>query len=119
MNKKILSESDVGSYRLPRKLSNAVMTLKLESETHVPDLMTRIRILESVAVVAQKDKVARFFDGDANLKISVKYMSESTDILKSIKIISKKIKELPGVKNVIVHEFNKRKVSLRGKRIVI
>ena len=46
-------------------------------------------------------------------------MSESTDILKSINIISKKIKALPGVKNVIVHEFNKRKISLRGKRIVI
>ena len=72
------------------------MTIKLERETHVPDLMTRIRILPSVAVVAQKDKVARFFDGDANLKISVKYMSESTDILKSIKIISKKIENTSG-----------------------
>ena len=50
-------------YRLEKKLTSCILTLKLERETHVPDLMTRIRILPGVAVVAQKDKVARFFDG--------------------------------------------------------
>lgn len=113
-----LNESESSAYRLPRKLSSLVATLKLENLTHVPDLMTRIRILESVAVVAQKDKVARFFDGDANLKVSIKYMPESSDILGSIKILSQKIKELPGVKTVIIHEYNKRKITLRGKRLV-
>ena len=43
-------------YRLEKKLSKTILTLKLERDTHVPDLMTRIRILVSVAVVAQKDK---------------------------------------------------------------
>jgi len=113
-----LNESESSAYRLPRKLSSLVATLKLENLTHVPDLMTRIRILESVAVVAQKDKVARFFDGDANLKVSIKYMPESSDVLGSIKILSQKIKELPGVKTVIIHEYNKRKITLRGKRLV-
>lgn len=113
-----LNESESSAYRLPRKLSSLVATLKLENLTHVPDLMTRIRILESVAVVAQKDKVARFFDGDANLKVSIKYMPESSDVLGSIKILSQKIKELPGVKTIIVHEYNKRKITLRGKRLV-
>ena len=116
--KSLLKESE-SAYRLQRKLSTMIATLKLENLTHVPDLMTRIRILESVAVVAQKDKVARFFDGDANLKVSIKYMAESSDILAGIRILSKKIKKLPGVKNIIVHEHNKRKISLRGKRIVI
>tara|TARA_B100001758_G_C17970097_1_gene382840 strand:+ start:232 stop:588 length:357 start_codon:yes stop_codon:yes gene_type:complete len=116
---KILKESESAAYRLPRKLTKLIVTLKLENLTHVPDLMTRIRILESVAVVAQKDKVARFFDGDANLKVSIKYMPESSDILKGIRILSKKIKKLPGVKNIIVHELNKRKLTLKGKRIVI
>ena len=59
-------------YKLEKKITNVSLTLKLETDTHVPDLMTRIRILPSVAVVAQLDKVARFMDGDAMLTISIK-----------------------------------------------
>jgi hypothetical protein len=66
--KSLLIEAE-SAYRLQKKLSTMIATLKLENLTHVPDLMTRVRILESIAVVAQKDKVARFFDCDANLKI--------------------------------------------------
>jgi hypothetical protein len=115
---RIIKESEESGYRLPRKLSTVVMTLKLENATHVPDLMTRIRILESVAVVAQKDRVARNFDGDANLRISVKFMPDSSDLLEGLKILSKNIKKLPGVRNIIVHEYDKRKITLKGKRIV-
>ena len=43
-------------YKLEQKIATAVMTLKLERDTHVPDLMTRIRILPSIAVVGQKQK---------------------------------------------------------------
>tara|TARA_A100001011_G_scaffold314493_1_gene332657 strand:- start:2629 stop:3000 length:372 start_codon:yes stop_codon:yes gene_type:complete len=106
------------AYKLERKLSSCVMTLKLERETHVPDLMTRIRILPSVAVVAQKDKVARFFDGDAQLQINVKYLSRTDDILESITALSKMVKNLPGVKMVAIDDFNKRKLTQQGKRII-
>lgn len=107
------------AYKLERKLSNCVMTLKLEIDTHVPDLMTRIRVLPGVAVVAQKDKVARFFDGDSQLKIIVKYLPENDDIISSINGVGQAIKELPGVIAVVIHEYNKRKITLKGKRIVI
>ena len=106
------------AYKLERKLTRATLTLKLERETHVPDLMTRIRILKGVAVVAQKDKVARFFDGDAQLQITVKYLPSVEDALKSIEEICLLIKGLPGVKLIAVDEFNKRKVNLKGKKIV-
>lgn len=106
-------------YRLERKLTSCILILKLERETHVPDLMTRIRILPSVAVVAQKDKVARFFDGDAQLTISVKYMATSESMLENIKFIAKKIKGLPGVKSVAVDTFDKRKVTFKGRKIVL
>jgi len=105
-------------YRMEKKLSKCILTLKLERETHVPDLMTRIRILESVAVVAQKDKVARFFDGDAQLQISCKYLSKYDDILKSLKQIGLSIKKLPGVKSVAVDSFEKNKITLKGKKVV-
>ena len=107
------------AYKLDKKLTSCILTLKLETETHVPDLMTRIRILPGVAVVAQKDKVARFFDGDAQLKISVKFLPETDDIVSSITSLGNSIKKQPGVIAVIVHEYNKRKITLKGKRIVL
>ena len=106
-------------YRLEKKLTSCILTLKLERETHVPDLMTRIRILPSVAVVAQKDKVARFFDGDAQLQISVKYLTKTEDIYENIKQICDLIKKLPGVKTVAVDIFDKQKITLKGRKVVI
>ena len=105
-------------YRMEKKLNKCILTLKLERETHVPDLMTRIRILESVAVVAQKDKVARFFDGDAQLQISCKYLSKHDDVFKSLKQIGHAIKKLPGVKSVAVDSFDKNKITLHGRKVV-
>ncbi len=105
-------------YRMEKKLSKCILTLKLERETHVPDLMTRIRILEGVAVVAQKDKVARFFDGDAQLMISCKYLSKFDDIFESLKQICEAIKKLPGVKTVAVDSFDKNKITFKGKKVV-
>jgi hypothetical protein len=106
------------AYKMQKKLSNSTLLLKLERETHVPDLMTRIRILPGVAVVAQKDKVARFFDGDAQLQITVKFLARSEDILKSIKHLSKMIKNLPGVKTVAVETYNKRILTIKGKKVI-
>jgi hypothetical protein len=119
--KNIIKELELvieSAYKLEKKLSASIVTLKLERETHVPDLMTRIRILQSVAVVAQKNKVTRFFDGDAQLQISIKFLRSSEDIFESLKMLCKMIKKLPGVKLISIDTFNKRKLSLRGKKII-
>lgn len=105
-------------YKLQRKIETAVITLRLERETHVPDLMTRIRILPSIAVVGQKNKVDRFVDGDARLQISVKYLPRSEEIFKSLKHLAMMIKKLPGVISITVDEYKKRKVTSRGKKII-
>lgn len=105
-------------YKLERKLDKAVLSLKLERETHVPDLMTRIRILPTVAVVGQQAKVRRFFDGDAQLFISVKYMPNSDDIMKSVESLSKMVKTLPGIKSVAVLMHNKNKITKDGKKLI-
>jgi len=105
-------------YKLQRKIETAVVTLRLERETHVPDLMTRIRILPSIAVVGQKTKVDRFADGDARLQISIKYLPRSGEIYKSLKHLSSMVKKLPGVLSVTIDEYKKRKVTSRGKKIV-
>lgn len=105
-------------YKLEKKVTSVSMTLKLESDTHVPDLMTRIRILPSVAVVAQSDKVARFMDGAAQLSISIKYLPKSTEIYGSVKKLSMMIKRLPGVKSITVDTYDKKKLTLRGQKII-
>ena len=72
-------------HKLKGKIANVVVTLRLERETHVPDLMTRIRILPSVAVVGQKDKVDRYVEGDARLMISIKFLPKSEQVYASLK----------------------------------
>ena len=105
-------------YKLKRKLTTAIVNLKIENETHVPDLMTRIRILPGIAVVGQKDKVARFSDGDGSLMLSIKYLPESDEIYKSLKDMSNLVKKLPGVKTVAIISFNKRKILMNGKKLI-
>jgi hypothetical protein len=105
-------------YKLERKLSSTVVTLKLENQTHVPDLATKIRILSGVAVVGQKEKVARFMDGDALLMLSIKYLPKTDEIYGSLKDLSGLIKKLPGVKTVTVESFNKRKITMKGRKII-
>ena len=112
---KFLRESD---YKLDRKLSSTLLSLKIERDTHVPDMLTRIRIATGVAVVGQKDKVARFSDGDGSLMLSIKYLPESDEIYKSLKDMSNLVKKLPGVKTVAIVSFNKRKILMNGKKLI-
>ena len=105
-------------YKLTRKISTTVLTVKLENETHVPDLMTRIRILPGVAVVGQKEKVSRFMDGDAMLNLSIKYLPRTDEIYNGLKHLSNMIKRLPGVKSVTIGSFNKKKITIRGQKII-
>ena len=104
-------------YKLKRKLATAVVTLKIENEVHVPDLMTRIRILPGVAVVGQKDKVARFADGDGLLPLSIKYLPQSDEIYQSLKNISNLIKKIKGVKTVAIQTLNKRNITMKGNKL--
>ena len=105
-------------YKLKRKLASTTVTLKLEGLTHVPDLATKIRILPGIAVVGQKNKVARYMDGDAFLMLSIKYLPKTDEIYSSLKDLSDAIKSLPGVKSVTIEMFNKRKITISGKKIV-
>jgi len=118
ITKKDLSLIAESIYKLKKKISTAVLTVKLESETHVPDLMTRVRILPSVAVVGQQEKVARYVDGDAMLTISVKYLPRTSEIYGSLKNLAVMIKRLPGVKSISVESFNKKRITLKGQKII-
>ena len=105
-------------HKLKNKISQTVVTLRLERDTHVPDLMTRVRILPSVAVVGQKEKVDRFMDGDARLAISVKFLPKSSQVYSSLKELCTMIKRLPGVISITVDAYDKRKITMRGEKII-
>jgi len=105
-------------YKLKKSIATAIIDLKLESETHVPDLMTRIRVLPTVAVVGQKEKVARYVDGDALLKMSIKYLPRTEEIYGSLKALCTMIIRLPGVKAVTVDTYNEKRITLKGSKIV-
>jgi len=105
-------------HKLKSKIAMTVVTLRLERETHVPDLMTRVRILPSVAVVGQKEKVERFMDGDARLSVSIKFLPKSTQVYTSLKELCTMIKRLPGVISITVDAYDKRKITLRGEKII-
>jgi len=105
-------------YKLKKQIATAVLDLKLETETHVPDLMTRIRVLPSVAVVGQKEKVERYMDGDSMLKVSVKYLPRTSEIYGGLRSICTMIKRLPGVKTIVVESYNKKIITLKGQKII-
>ena len=105
-------------YKLDTKIITTVLTLKLEKDTHVPDLMTRIRILPSVAVVGQRDKVDRFATGDTRLVVSIKFLPKGEEVFKNLKGLAVMIKRLPGVMSVAVDEYNKRKITSNGQKII-
>ena len=105
-------------WKLKSKIARAVITVRLERDTHVPDFMTRVRILPSVAVVGQKEKVDKFMDGDSRLAISVKFLPKSLQVYISLKELCTMIKRLPGVISITVESYDKRKVTLRGEKII-
>ena len=105
-------------HKLKTKISTAVITLRLERETHVPDLMTRVRILPSVAVVGQKEKVDRYVDGDARLSVSIKFLPKSSQVYTALKELCTMIKRLPGVTSITVDSYDKRRITIRGEKLI-
>jgi len=89
------------------------------SDAHVPDTLTRIRVLPTVAVVGQKEPVQRAGDKNTILEVYVKFLPRAGSDLKNLKSIGKLIKGLPGVKIVTVLTLNNKKVLYNGKPIVI
>ena len=114
---KVINESE---YRLQREIVKTTLRMTCAEDTHVPDLMTRVRILPSVAVVGQKERVVRPSAGNATLTLYVKYLPVISETLyESLVSLSKKVKSLPGVEVVSVVTVDGRSVLFKGEKIVI
>ncbi|MAG27623.1 hypothetical protein CMI47_18980 [Candidatus Pacearchaeota archaeon] len=105
--------------RLRQDLVNITCRLTMVSDAHVPDTLTRIRVLPTVAVVGQNEPVTRAGDRNTLLEIYVKFLPRGGSDYKNLSAIGKLIKGLPGVKIVTILTLNNKKVLYKGKPIVI
>ena len=106
-------------YRLKRDVEKVSLRLIMDPESHVPDTLTRIRVLSSVAVVGQLEKVQRSGAKNTILDCYVKFLPTSADDYKNLTSLGKLIKALPGVKIVRVLTFNDKRIMHDNRPIVI
>jgi len=112
----LLLEQD--STRLKKDLINVTMKLTMTKDSHVPDTLTRIRVLPSVAVVGQDEPVDRS-GGTTKLEIYVKFLPTAENTHDSLQTVGKLIKGLPGIKMIKMISVGGRPVLWKGKPIVI
>ena len=111
MNSLILEQQD--RYRLNKDLVKAGLRLAMDENSHVPDTLTRIRVL------GQGEKVIRKKRGRTFLDIYVKYLPTSEDPLKDLIRIIKEIKSLPGLQTIKILTLGGRELLRKGTPIVI
>jgi hypothetical protein len=112
-------EEQKNEMRLDRGLLKSAVRLTMSYKTHVPDTMTRIRILKGVAVVGQADQVVRKKKGKAILDVYIKFLPDAGPVFDSLMTILKEVKKLPGVEVIKVLDLEGRKVSYKGSPIII
>ena len=118
-NLRQLIKEGAATLRRDRDLEVISLRLLMTEGAHVPDTLTRIRVLPAVAVVGQTEKVERAKKRRAILEIYVKFLPGSKDIYKNIMSIGRMIKSLPGVEIVSVISYNNRKITYKDQPIVI
>ena len=113
----ILNEQD--QYRLNKDLVKTTLRTMMVHEAHVPDTLTRIRVLEGVAVVGQSTQVFRKKAGKTVLDIYVKFLPKDSNTLESLMSLLSDIKTLPGVEVIKVVTVDGKEVMRKGKPIVV
>jgi hypothetical protein len=112
----LLLEQD--STRLKKDLMNVTMKLTMTKDSHVPDTLTRIRVLPSVAVVGQDEPVDRS-GGITKLEIYVKFLPTAENTYSSLQTVGKLIKGLPGIKMIKMISVGGRPILWKGQAIII
>tara|TARA_B100000131_G_scaffold283581_1_gene291600 strand:- start:24 stop:380 length:357 start_codon:yes stop_codon:yes gene_type:complete len=118
MTKRLLQEREE-TYRLKRDLMNVICTFSLDENIHVPDMLTRIRVLPTIAVVGQKSKVERVKLGAARLNVYVKFLPEDGGVLDNLKKLGGLLKTVPGIKSVKFLSVGGKPVTVDGNPIVV
>lgn len=104
---------------LASRMLKIEIAITMEISAHVPDTMTLIRILPSVAVVGQTDRVERSEASGTVADIYVKFLPVPGSVYFNILRLCKSIKALKGVNMVKVQKLGGRAVVFKGTPIVI
>lgn len=112
----ILREAD---YRLKKSLMNVKVRIQMDPDVHIPDLLTRIRILASVAIVNQTMKTMRTQDGREFIEVIVKFMPNTDGAYTNLLTMAKMIRAMPGIKSVRVVDLSGKPVTFEGNPIVV
>ena len=91
----------------------------MDPDVHVPDLLTRIRILASVAIVNQTMKTMRTQDGREFIEVIVKFMPNAEGAYTNLLTMAKMIRAMPGIKSVRVVDLSGKPVTFEGNPIVV
>lgn len=118
MIKTLLTEIEE-SFRLSRDLINVVCTFNLSEGIHVPDMLTRIRVLPTVAVVGQKSKVERVQHSSAKLNVYIKFLPDDGGVLENLEKLGKLLKTVPGIKTVKFLTVGGKLIVVHGKPLVV
>jgi hypothetical protein len=105
--------------RLASKMIKVDVAIKLDQRAHVPDTLTRIRVLPTVAVVGQSDRVERSSVTGTVLECYIKFLPNPGSLYNNLLIVCKLIKALPDVKMVRVIRVGSRPVTFKGKPILV
>tara|TARA_R110001583_G_scaffold115531_1_gene266026 strand:+ start:6497 stop:6877 length:381 start_codon:yes stop_codon:yes gene_type:complete len=105
--------------RLDKSLTNVTLRVSIDSETHIPDTMTRIRVLPTVAVVGQTSPINRTESNIAKLECYVKFLPNTSEVYRNLLNLAKLIRSLPGVKMVKILTLDNKVVSYKNKPIVV
>tara|TARA_Y100001963_G_C6715874_1_gene416592 strand:+ start:858 stop:1214 length:357 start_codon:yes stop_codon:yes gene_type:complete len=106
-------------YRLKKELVKTTLRMAMVYDSHVPDTLTLIRVLEGVAVVGQASQVFRKKKGRTVIDIYMKFLPTDGPVVESLMTLLKEIKSLPGVEVIKVLTVDDREFSHKGKPVVV
>jgi hypothetical protein len=141
----ILSEAD-NSHKLTRPLIVMRVSMFIEPGTYVPDMLTRVRILETVASVTQDRDFFAYTNPEARpieaglssaipekvdslkdvtstsgrdvVNVLIRFLPKSITVGQAVKEISDRLKSIPGVRTLRFDELNGRPLTVGGKSVV-
>ena len=102
---RVLNEASDGP---TSKIINIEMRIFVEKEASVTDVMTLIRVQQSIAVVGQTDHSLRSKKGRTVIPISVKFLPESGGLDDNLKKLAERIKSIDDIKVVKIIKVNDR-----------
>ena len=141
----VLAEADT-AHKLTRPLIQVRVTIFVEPGTYVPDLLTRIRILETVSSVTQDrsyfqrvNPEARPVDASLSAALParvdplksqistsgrdvintlIRFLPKSVTVGEAVREIAARMRPIPGVRRIKFDELNGRPLMVGGKPVV-